>query len=132
MHRKRLRAIMVVVLVVAGIALGYVLYISRSLPESKAIEISKQSSVVQRYFSLHLNTECTVMKLYIESDGSVYTVDDHWELVRYVGGSGKPIDGKDHYCWKVHWYDPAGGIPHIVNVFVDKDSWDIVLVGEAD
>ena len=71
------------------------------------------------------------MKLYVESDGSVYTVDDDWGLLKYVGGTSKPSDGNNHFCWRVHWYDPTRGLPHIVNVFVDKDSWEIVVVEEA-
>ena len=131
MHRNRFIAITVVVLAIVGIAIGYVLFVSRISAESTAIEISKQSSVVQRYLSQHPNAESKVMKLYVESDGSVYTVDDDWEMKRNIGGADEPKDSKDHYCWCVHWYDSTSIIPHIVNVFVDKDSWEIVLEREA-
>ena len=131
MHRKKVIAIVVVGVIVIGIALGLALHVSRILAESRAVEISKQSSVVQGYLSQHPNAESKVMKLYVKSDGSVYTVNDIWELKRYVGGTDKPMDGEDHYCWRVHWYDPTSIIPHIVNVFIDKDCWEIILEEEA-
>jgi hypothetical protein len=66
------------------------------------ISTCKQSPAVQKYLSQHPNAECSVMKLFVKSDGSVYTIDSSWELDRYVGGTQKPRDGKDHYCWRFH------------------------------
>jgi hypothetical protein len=71
------------------------------------------------------------MKLYVGSNGSVYTVDDRWESKRYVGGTHAPKDGKSHYCWRIHWHDPTSMSLHVTNVFIDKDTWEIVIVEEA-
>jgi hypothetical protein len=125
-------AIVVLIFAIFGAVIGYVLYISTFSPESKAVNVSRQSPVVQRFISQHPDAKCRVMQLYVNSDGSVYTVSSDWELERYVGGTGKPIDGKDHYCWEAHWYDPRSGIPYITVVYVDKDSWEIVLVEQAE
>jgi len=93
--------------------------------------ISNQSSAVREYLKQHPSAQWSVMKLYVGSNGSVYTVDDSWELQRYVGGTHEPEDGKSHYCWRVHFYYRTYiMIEHIINVFIDKDSWEIVLVEE--
>ena len=68
---------------------------------------SQQSSVVQDYLTQHPIAKYKVMT------------------------STKSIDGKNYDCLVVHWYDPTSVIPHIINVYVDKDSWEIVSVEEA-
>lgn len=107
MHRKKVIAIVVVSVFVIGIALGLALHVSRILAESKAVEISKQSSVVQDYLNQHSSAKPRVTT------------------------ATKSTNGKNYDCWMVHWYDPTSTIPHIVNVYVDKDSWEIVSVEEA-
>jgi len=134
MDQKRFRVLVIVVFVIVGMALGYVLYISpeqneQTQGEKKAIEISKQTPEVQSYLSIHPNAKSGATRLYIESNGSVYTANDHWELIRYEGKNTQtPVDGKDHYCWVVGWYDPTISWTHLVNVYIDKDSWEIILV----
>ncbi len=132
MRRNRFVAIIVLILAILGVVAGYVLYVSTFSPELKAVNASGQSPVVQRFISQYPNAENSVVKLYVKSDGSVYTVSDDWELETDVGRIiGKPIDGKDHYCWKVHWRDPVIGKQCMVDVYVDKDSWEIILVEEG-
>lgn len=93
--------------------------------------ISNQSSAVREYLKQHPNAQWSVMKLYVGSNGSVYTVDDSWELQRYVGGTYEPEDSKSHDCWRVHFYYRTYIEEPIINVFIDKDNWEIVLVEEA-
>ena len=107
MHRKKVIAIVIVGVTIIGISLGLALHVSRILAESRAAEISKQSPVVQNYLNQHPSAKSRV---------TTYTLSK---------------DGKNYHCWMVHWYDPTSIIPHIVNVYVDKDSWEIVSVGEA-
>lgn len=102
----------------------------------KLVEISKQHPSVKKYLEIHHNATCDIRRVYLASDGMVYQVDKHWKIkdfgsVASIGG--KPVDGKDHYCWVVHWYDPTPevGIDHIVDVYIDRDSYDIVFVQEA-
>jgi len=132
-RRKRFFAVIVTVFAVVGIALSYVFYyhLSRNLVEVKAIRVSKQSPAVQRYLRNNPNAQSTVKKVFIKKDGAVYTVDDSWELIQYVGGADKPIDGKDHYCWLVIYNDLTTNPFHNVSVKIDKDSWEIVSVDEA-
>jgi hypothetical protein len=125
-----------VLLVVASIVSGFLIakvndFINEQRSGDEAIELSKKSPEVQGYLAFHINAECDVMKLYVKRDGNVCTVDKHWELIRYVGHSNEPSDGQDHYCWCVRWHDPTSAISHILNVFIDKDSWKIVLIEEA-
>jgi hypothetical protein len=132
MHRNRFVAIIVLILAIFGVVVGYVLYVSAFSPESKAVNVSKQSPVVQRFVSEHPKAENSVWKLYVKSNGSLYTISDEWELETDLGRIiGKPIDGKDHYCWMVHWRDPVIGRQCMVDVYVDKDSWEIILVEEG-
>jgi len=107
MHRKKVIAIVIVGVTIIGIALGLALRVSRILAESRAVEISRQSSVVQNYLTQHPSAK--------------------YKITTYI----KSIDSEDYCCWMVHWYDPTSIIPHIVNVYVDKDSWEIVSVEEA-
>ena len=98
----------------------------------KIAEISKQDPRVQEYLKQHPNAKYEVRKAYLTSDGMVYFVDENWNLKELAGSAiSKPLDGKDHYCWVVHWYDPSSTIPHIVNVFIDKETLKIVLIEEA-
>jgi 1,2-phenylacetyl-CoA epoxidase PaaB subunit len=71
------------------------------------------------------------LRVLVRGDGAVYTVDEHWKPIRYVGHSGEPADGKDHHCWCVHWGDPESAIPEIVNVYVDRESGQTIIVERA-
>ncbi len=95
--------------------------------------ISKQNRTVQSYLEHHLNAKYEIRKWYLTSDGRVYAVDKNWKIEHFIGSVGpeRPIDNRNHYCWVVHWYDPNIGIPHIVDVFIDKETLEIVLAVEA-
>ncbi len=113
------------------IAACLLLYVSLSPPTDYA-EISKQDPKVQRYLKQHPNAKYDVRRAYLTADGMVYAVDENWNLKRLMGSAGsEPVDGKDHYCWVVHWYDPSPGVPHIIDVFIDKETLKIVLIVEA-
>jgi len=73
-------------------------------PFQKLEEMSKQHPVVKKYLEMHPNATYYVEMVYFTSDGLVYRVDGHWNIKDEVVGSvgGKPVDGKDHYCWVVH------------------------------
>jgi hypothetical protein len=96
--------------------------------------ISKQSSVVQECLILHPKAQWRIEKLYVGSGGSVYTVGNNWELQTYIGTAPAPRDGKSHYCWRVSLYELPRSrfhepkIIHVINVFIDKDTWEIVMV----
>lgn len=109
MHRKKDIAIVVVGIIVIGIPLGLALHVSRILAESRAVEISKQSPIVQDFLSQYPSAKHRVTTLTIS------------------------VDSKNHHCWRVSWYDPSGFDvgEHIIWVYVDKNSWEIVSVGEA-
>lgn len=131
MRWKRLPLILVVVafVVVAGVV-GYFWYNNSLQPD--LVEISKQSPVVRSYLEQHPNATYTVGKWYLTSDGMIYTVDYNWKSVELKGSAGEePVDGRNHYCWAVHWNDPTSMIEHIVDVYVDKDVLKIVLITEA-
>jgi len=126
---KYLAIIAAVVVAVASVV-GYFYYLS--MWQRHLIEISKQSSRVQSYLNQHPSAKCDITKKYLTAVGMVHAVDDDWKLKELLGSAGdKPADGKDHYCWDVQWYDPTSMIEHIVNVFVDRDSLEMVLVTEA-
>jgi len=91
------------------------------------IGISKQSSTVRQYLDLYPNAQCSVRRLFLKSDGKVYSVDDNWELGEHTGYLGEPTDGKDHYCWGVRWSSGSGWMDFVA-VYIDRDSWEIVLV----
>ncbi len=122
---------LIAALIIALYLLSYMFQIPHT-NYAKIAEISKQDPRVQNYLKQHSNAKYKVIKAYLSSDGVVYMVDENWKP-KGLGGSiaGKPIDGKDHYCWIVHWYDPSPGVPHIVDVFIDKETLKIVLVIEA-
>jgi len=129
MHRRKFIAILAIVFVIVGIILAYALHVPRiSADARKAVEISKQDSVVQSDLSQHPSAVYEFNKIYVESDGSVYEVSDNWEVKEYLGSGTSPIDGGDRYCWNVHWRDPTSGVISIVSVYVDKDNWEIVAV----
>jgi len=134
MRRKRFFAVIATVFAVVGIALSYVFYyyLSRNLVEVKAIRVSMQSPVVQGFVRAYYPyAKARVSKLFITGDGIVYSVDDNWELIRKEGSAtNKPIDGKDHYCWKVRWYENDPTIISLItiSVKVDRDTWEIVSV----
>jgi len=107
MQRKKVLAIVIVGVIIIGIASGLALHVSRILAESRAVETSKQSPVVRNYLNQHPSAKPRVTT------------------------ATKSTDGKNYNCWMIHWYDPTSIIPHIVNVYVDKDSWEIVSVEEA-
>jgi len=118
-----------VVVAVASVA-GYFYYLTTQ--QHHLIEISKQSSRVQSYLNQHPSAKCDITKRHLTADGMVHAVDDNWKLKELLGSAGdEPADGKDHYCWVVQWYDPTSMIEHIVNVFIDRDSLEIILVTEA-
>jgi len=84
---------------------------------------------------MHPNATYYVEMVYLTSEGLVYRVNGHWKIKDFenVSSAGKPADGKDHYCWVVHWYDPTPevAIPHTVDVYIDRDSYEVVFVQEA-
>lgn len=92
-------------------------------------EISKDDPVVAKYLETHPNASYEVRRAYITADGTVYRVDEFWMITEELGTASKPSDGRDHYCWEILWYSPK--VPHVVYVYVDKDSYEIVLVEEA-
>jgi len=131
MRWKRLALIVIVVAVVVAFA-GIVGYYWYNSSQPNLAEISKQSPVVQDYLNQHSKAEYMVTKCYLAANGMVYEVDENWELGELRGSaSGEPVDGRDHYCWVVHWYDPTSMIEHVVDVFIDRDVLEIVLVTEA-
>ncbi|WP_456330335.1 hypothetical protein [Archaeoglobus sp.] len=77
-------------------------------PFQKLEEISKNHPTVKKYLEMHSNATYYVKMVYLTSEGLVYQVDGHWRIKDFenVCGAGKPKDGKDHYCWVVHWYTP--------------------------
>ena len=106
MHRKKDIAIVVVSVIVIGIALGLALHVSRILSESRAVEISKQSPVVQDFLSRYPSVE-----------------------YRVTTGT-RSIAGKNYNCWVVIWKQKTSPIPHSVHVYVDKDSSEIIGIRE--
>lgn len=119
-----------IAVVVAVAALGY-FYFSHT-QQNNLVEISKQSQIVQSYLAQHPNATHDIRKSYLAADGMAYTVYDNWQLKELSGSVGSsPKDGSNHYCWVVHWYDPTSIIGHIVNVFIDRDSPQIVVIEEA-
>lgn len=72
--------------------------------------------------------------VYLTSEGLVYQVNGNWKIKDFenVSSTGKPADGKDHYCWVVYWYDPTPEVamPYTVDVYIDS-SYEVVLVQEA-
>ena len=122
-------AVLIAVVVTAA-ALG-LFYFSHT-QQNNLVEISKQSQIVQSYLAQHPNATHDIRKSYLTADGMAYTVYDNWQLKELSGSVGSsPKDGSNHYCWVVHWYDPTSIIGHIVNVFIDRDSSQIVVVEEA-
>lgn len=129
MSSKRIVIVSVAVVVIAVVS-GY-FYFSQ-IHQNDLVEISKQSQVVQSYLTQHPNATHDIRKSYLTADGMAYTVYDNWQLKELSGSVGSsPKDGSNHYCWVVHWYDPTSIIGHIVNVFIDRDSSQIVVVEEA-
>jgi len=128
-RRKKLALTLVAVAIVVGGVLGYSLY---SAMQPNLSEISKQSPKVQSYVQQHPDAKYEVSKCYLAANGTAYEVDEYWSPKEVVGSAvEQPIDGKDHYCWIVHWYDPTSMIEHIINVWIDKDTPEIILVTEA-
>jgi len=120
--------LVVIVSVAAVIGYSYYSYTQRN----SLAEISKQSSIVQNYLNQHPNATYSIRKSYLTADGMEYTVYDNWEKKELSGSVGSsPIDGNNHYCWVVHWYDPKSMIIHTVNVFIDRDTLQIILVTEG-
>ncbi len=104
--------------------------------EQKLVEISIQHPYVKKYIEIHPNAIYSIRRVYLTFDGTVYEVDEDWEVKDFenvTGIDGKPVDGKNHYCWVVHWSipPPEVGIEHIVDVYIDRDSHNIVFVEEA-
>jgi hypothetical protein len=101
----------------------------------KIVEISKEHPTVKKYLEAHPNAMYDIRRVYLTSDGLVYQVDEHWKVKdsESVGSIDKPIDNKAHYCWVVHWYDPTPGVgvDHVIDVYIDRDSYEIVFVQEA-
>jgi len=89
------------------------------------VEISKENSTV--YLEMHPNATYSISRAYLTFDGLVYQVDENWKIKNAENvagiGPGKPVDGKDHYCWVVRWYDPNPdmAINHTVYVYIDRD-----------
>jgi len=126
---KKLALTLVVVIIFVGGILGYLLY---SAMQPNLSEISKQSPRVQSYLQQHPNAKYELTKCYLATNGTVYDVDENWRPKEVRGSAGEePMDGKGHYCWVVHWYDPTSMIEHIINVWIDKDTLEIILVTEA-
>ena len=122
-------AIILIVGVGFSLAAAYLYY--SSLQQDNLVEISKQSPLVQNYLTQHPNATHLIAKSYITSEGILYIVYEDWELKNEAGSVGaSPQDGKDHHCWIVCWYDPTSMIMHRVNVFIDRDSLQIILVTE--
>ena len=122
-------AIILIVGVGFSLAAAYLYY--SSLQQHNLVEISKQSPLVQNYLTQHPNATHNIVKSYVTSEGMLYTVYEDWELKDEAGSVGaSPQDGKDHHCWIVRWYDPTSMIMHRVNVFIDRDSLQIILVTE--
>ncbi len=98
---------------------------------NKIVNISKQHPDVKKYLEQYPNATYNIRRVYLTSDGLVYQVDEQWRVKDFesVGSvGGKPVDGKDHYCWAVCWSNPEPGIEHVIVVFIDKDSYEIVFV----
>ncbi|MDF2956650.1 MAG: hypothetical protein OD814_000272 [Candidatus Alkanophagales archaeon MCA70_species_1] len=103
-------------------------------PLQKLEEVSRQHPIVKKYLEMHPSATYYVEMVYLTSEGLVYQVDEQWRIKDFesVSSAGKPADGKDHYCWVVHWHDPTPGvgIDHIV-VYIDRDTYDSVFVQEG-
>ena len=96
-------------------------------------EISKQHPTVQNFLEVYPDAIYKISRAYLTSQGSVYQLDENWKIIDDSASSagGTPIDGKDHYCWVVHWYDQHRGVEHIVDVYIDRNTYKIVFVLEA-
>lgn len=108
--------------------------LARIRTELPRLGVNNQSSAVRvilEHIIQHPNAQWNVMKVYVKSDGSVYIVGDNWELQRYIGGIDAPKDGKNHYCWLVLWHDPNPMSMHVIDIYIDKDTWEIIKVEEA-
>ena len=124
------------ILVVAGAYVGLFLYFGMrsewgQIDQSDPAEISKQSATVQNYLELHPNAEYRISKNYLMGDGMVYAVEEDWKITELLGSTDNPKDEKGHYCWVVRWYNPSGGIPYVVYVYIDRDTLKILVVIEA-
>jgi len=99
----------------------------------KAVEISRRTETVQRYLDQHPDATFNVGKLYIENSTTFYVSED-WIVLTTAGG---PVPNKisgaleGNYCWNIHWFDPKSLIPHIVNVYVDAETGEVLSVAEA-
>ena len=91
------------------------------------VEISKQHPIVKKYIEMDLNATYSIKRCYLTADGSVYEVNENWEIENpenVAGIGGKPIDSKDHYCWVVCWYVPVPdmAIDHTVYVYIESGT----------
>lgn len=99
----------------------------------EAVEISRRTETVQHYLDLHPDATFNVGKLYMENSTIFYVFED-WIVLTIAGGPvPKKVSGEleGDYCWNVHWFDPKSGIPHIVNVYVDVETGEVLSVAEA-
>lgn len=128
MVSKTSAIILVAIVGIAG-AIGYFYY--SETQKVSLVETSKQSTKVRNYLTQHPNATYNICKSYLAADGKVHSVYDNWALNELVGSAEEPTDGKDHYCWVVYWYDPTSAIMNRLNVFIDRDSLQIVLVEET-
>jgi len=102
-----------------------------NITEIEAVNISRNTEQVQRFISMHPDATFYVGKFYLEKS-STYHVTEDWIVLTLAGGAlgkGGSLVGK--YCWLVHWSDPESLIPHIVNVYVDVETGEIVEVEEV-
>jgi hypothetical protein len=99
----------------------------------EAVEISRRTETVQRYLDQHPDATFNLGKLYVENL-TVFYVSEDWIVLTIAGGPvPKKVSGvlEGNYCWNIHWYDPQSLIPHIVNVFVDVETGEVLSVTEA-
>ena len=93
------------------------------------ISASKQSPEVQEYLNQHPTAQWRVLKTFVKADGNIYLVYKDWIKSGWIGKVlTPPKDGKNHYCWRVRWWWFEQGILDGIDVFVDKDSLEIVLM----
>jgi len=100
---------------------------------AEAVEISKRTETVQHYLDQHPDATFNLGRLYIENS-TIFHISEDWIVLTIAAGPvPQKVSGvlEGNYCWNIHWFDPKSVIPHIVNVFVDVETGEVLSVGEA-
>jgi len=98
--------------------------------ETRALIVSKQSSMVQDYLARHSNRSIVIRihRWYIAANNSVYVVDNNWRMLYYQGDDNYPANCSNHFFWVVSWGTADYGVNTRIVVYIDKENFQITFV----